>query len=81
MPRFQCYEDCAVKCPFFLKQTDTVISCEGVERTHSIGVTFTKRTRKQEYISCFCGKDFESCPIYKEVYKKYENPKVPQYQG
>lgn len=83
MARDSCYEDANVKCPFFKKQTDVSISCEGIIGVHSVCLSFRKKSQKDVYLTSFCACNrYEQCQIYKEVNTKYEaTAKIPQHKG
>ena len=73
MARNSQYADVAVRCPFFQKQTDMLVYCEGIEGVHSVTLNFSRKMQKQVYSSSFCCNHYEQCQVYKEVMKKYES--------
>ncbi len=66
------YKDVEVKCPFYKNMTQDKISCEGVARGSVISVVFTKRDKKERYLSEFCCGNYKSCALAQMLYKKYQ---------
>lgn len=62
-----------VKCPFYLKDNgiNTVV-CEGLTDGTDLAVRFAKGERFNLFIATKCGRDFEKCPLYEAIERKYD---------
>lgn len=56
-------EDTEVRCPFYRKETDTKISCDGVQEEHILHSVFQRKADQREYKATFCRGDWEDCPL------------------
>ena len=57
------YEARSAKCPFYKKESGSVVFCEGTERCNAIHVAFSARALKKKYASAFCRGEFSECLI------------------
>lgn len=67
-------DDFQVKCPFYLKQNQTSIMCEGSlsdVTNHNLNI-FRDQAKKKTYMNCYCKNKYKECEVYKSIYKKYD---------
>ena len=62
-----------VICPFYRKEDDHKIYCEGVEDSTSLHLAFGDKSRKIEYRKKHCSCFKESCLIRRMLNQKYDN--------
>lgn len=66
------YKDVDVKCPFFKRQTNVGISCEGLTDEMFIRLCFQTAKAKDTQMEVFCDNHYRKCEIYEILEKKYE---------
>ena len=65
-----------VLCPFYHKEDNTKICCEGTDNDNVIHLTFVSWKKRMDYETKNCCKDYKSCKIAQMLYKKYEENKI-----
>lgn len=66
-------EDGLVNCPFYIKDTNDIIVCEGCkDYPEANTVSYIKFKNKRLHMSKYCRRDYEQCPIYKDILLKYQ---------
>lgn len=62
-----------VECPFYRKNVEKGVRCEGLKGSSSLQVNFISRKQRQEFMDkCCCSMDWEKCPLAKILYAKYD---------
>lgn len=60
-------------CPFYLRESQLSISCEGLTDGTRNVMKFNKLDDKHQYQRDFCFyKTYKGCPVYQAILKKYE---------
>ena len=61
-------------CPFYLRERQYKISCEGLTDSNELGIFFTTTDKKEEWqeLFCFDMENYEHCPIAGMLFQKYE---------
>ena len=68
------YEARAAKCPFYRRESGSVVFCEGTEGCNAIHVAFSARALKKKYASAFCRGEYPECLIARALTEiKYGN--------
>jgi len=65
-------EDSYVSCPYYRKESDIEVKCEGIVGTHTVSV-FRSKKDKEEHKYDFCCGCFKACPISIELEMKDED--------
>lgn len=66
------YGSVYVECPFFIKDDEYRIKCEGTQVGNKIHLVFGSAKKKKEYSHGNCCENFQDCRIYKMLIKKYK---------
>ena len=66
------WESTGALCPFYKREEQFKIYCEGVERNSSIQLGFGTPQNKQKHSAKYCGKNWEECIIARALKTKYE---------
>lgn len=61
-----------VQCPFYHRQRDTSIVCEGVRAGSTINIVLNNRSARNGYQKDFCHRNWQNCLIAKALMSKYE---------
>lgn len=61
-----------VKCPYYGKEDDVKIHCDGVEEGTFIHLVFASPSMRRNYQLDVCCDDYESCPIAEAHRRKWE---------
>ena len=69
------YIQADVLCPFYItdKARPPVIKCEGIQPDLTISLMFVYKNTKLDFMNTYCCKEYEKCPLFDIIYKKYEN--------
>lgn len=62
-----------VKCPFYITDGERDTVCEGVIDKTRCAVRFRSKKRKSTYMKEKCCEDYEECPLYISLMRKYGN--------
>lgn len=62
------------KCPFFCRDSEKQITCEGYLEGTNFSIKFQDEGKKDEYLKNYCMKYPNSCPINNIIESKYEQP-------
>ena len=63
-----------IKCPFYIYESRTFLSCEGLISGTVINNRFESAKIKKSFIKRYCyHEDGGKCPIAKALYKKYDD--------
>ena len=62
-----------VLCPFYHKETQNKISCEGVSKDSSLNVIFTSIEKRKNYEKRFCCADYKQCYIVRMLLEKWDD--------
>lgn len=65
-------EDELVQCPYYKKDAQQAVHCEGVEDGCGLNLGFASRQRLREYKSQFCRHDWKNCMIAQMLNRKYD---------
>jgi hypothetical protein len=65
------YDSYKVRCPFFRDITKNTLRCEGII-SETITNNFALRSKNREHQLKYCQTDYEECPLYKILIKKYD---------
>lgn len=66
------YSDVNVRCPYYLRERDTEIMCEGLEKGSELAVEFKGKQYKKKYREKYCGGDYEKCKLCQCIEEKYK---------
>lgn len=58
-------------CPFYHREDEVGIYCEGVNDDSSIKLIHYSSDEKKRYRRRYCCKEYKRCPIARMLYKKY----------
>lgn len=58
-------------CPFYHREDEVGIYCEGVNDDSSIKLIHCSSESKKRYRRQYCCKEYKRCPIARMLYKKY----------
>lgn len=61
-----------VVCPFYRKETQQVIYCEGIEKNTATHLAFGSRTALKKYRFRYCCDTYGKCRIAKMLFEKWE---------
>ncbi len=68
-------ENVLVICPFYKRESQQVIYCEGVNEKSVIHLAFARKEDCRMYEKQFCRKDWQQCMIAETLDKKWrDNP-------
>ena len=61
------------ECPFYIRDSDRSVVCEGLIEHSVMTMTFKRSARKKAFCekTC-CSMDYGNCPIAKVLFAKYE---------
>jgi hypothetical protein len=62
-----------VKCPFYRKEDQYKVFCEGVVNASSINLNFPNTKEFRAYKGEHCNSKYYKCPIYNMLYDKYKD--------
>lgn len=60
-----------VKCPFFIRDNQQEIECEGFGEGMTVVLSYSNLGIKDKHMGTYCAGRFDGCPIYKDTYQKY----------
>lgn len=62
----------ATLCPFYIRESEYSISCEGIVCNSKTIMKFNSKNEKKQHqrLYCFCSA-YESCPLYQSLADKY----------
>lgn len=60
------------KCPFYKRNSNSIIVCEGVEYDSTIHLSFATEKSGTDYKMFYCDARYERCPVYRMLLGKYE---------
>lgn len=66
-------ENVLVKCPFYKRESQQVIYCEGVDEKSLIHLAFANKEDCRTYEKEFCRKAWKECMIAKALSKKWDD--------
>lgn len=66
------YESKEAKCPFYRKEDQYKVFCEGVNNISSINLNFPNTKECRAYKKEHCNSNYYKCPICKMLYDKYK---------
>ena len=70
------YIESDIECPFYIKEGDNFIACEGLLNKKACNHTFSSDADKRQYETAFCCvKGGRNCPHYRAVAILYETGK------
>jgi len=72
MPTGMFLESPEVKCPYYRKERQSVIYCEGVERESCIHLAFGSADRRRDYERQFCEDGWSGCMIAAAHNRKWD---------
>lgn len=61
------------KCPFYRKEDQYKVFCEGVNNISSINLNFPSRKECRAYKKEYCNSNYQKCSICKMLYDKYKD--------
>lgn len=61
-----------VKCPFYIRERENTIVCEGEREGMEISIKFINELRKLEYQEEHCNKNVTGCPYERLARDKYK---------
>ena len=61
-----------IKCPFYLRESEYTITCEGVETGTELATKFPSEKTKKEYQKHKCYHAKNGCALMRMLEKKYE---------
>lgn len=61
-----------VLCPFFRKNEEYRVKCEGTENENNIHLVFGSKAKKKTFFENVCCCNYKRCRIYKMLMQKYE---------
>lgn len=62
----------ATACPFYLRESEYSISCEGIVDNSKTILKFTSKKQKKYHQFDYCYHSvYENCPLYQLLLKKY----------
>ena len=62
-----------VECPFYRKNVEKGIRCEGLRGSTSLQVNFLSLRQRKDFMEGHCcSMDWENCPLAKVLYAKYD---------
>lgn len=64
-----------VRCPFYRKEKQNKISCEGVTKESSLNLIFPSIEKRKHYEERFCCADYKRCYIAHMLIDKWEKTK------
>jgi hypothetical protein len=67
------YESKEAKCPFYRKEDQYKVFCEGVNNISSINLNFPNRKECRAYKKEHCNSNYHKCSICKMLYDKYKD--------
>jgi hypothetical protein len=62
-----------VQCPYYHKDVQNKICCEGIDEDGSIHLNFTSGKKRIEYERAMCCNDFRLCLIAQALNKKWDD--------
>ena len=65
------YGSVTVKCPFFTREKDKIIVCEGMRKNCETIHSFKRKEEKEKYLKTFCSEEYCKCRMYKLLEGKY----------
>lgn len=69
------YIQADVLCPFYItdKANPIILKCEGLQPDITISLMFVYKNTKVNFMNKYCCKQYEKCPLFDVIYKKYED--------
>ena len=61
------------KCPFYHKEDQYKVFCEGVSNASSINLNFPNTKEFKAYKEKHCNNQYYKCPVYTMLYDKYKD--------
>ena len=71
MDKMKGYLSKEVECPFYHREDECGIYCEGVNDESSIKLIHPSREAKRRYRMSVCSKQYKKCPIAVMLYRKW----------
>lgn len=65
-------EDEHVQCPYYRKDAQQTVHCEGVEDGCGLHLGFASRQKLKEYKARYCRQDWKNCMIASMLNRKYD---------
>ena len=75
-------DEAKIQCPFYLSKKREklrqafTITCENIENNLGFDVknmlSFKSIRERADWMGLFCEDEYQNCPYYKKIYKKYE---------
>ena len=66
------YDDVSAKCPFYQRNSERKIVCEGIIEGSVTVQEFDKRSDKEAHRNKYCDNQYSRCKIYDILQKKYK---------
>ena len=61
-----------VLCPFYVREADKSISCEGFYDNNTLMTKFPSKDSKREFMARKCENAYQSCMLARALIRKYE---------
>ena len=66
------YRSVNVVCPFYRRETELSITCEGITDYCLVSVQFFTKKKKDQHQHIFCNKNYHCCEVCQMLMSKYE---------
>ena len=66
------YRSVNVVCPFYRRETELKITCEGITDDCLVSVQFFTKKKKDQHQRIFCNKNYPCCEVCQMLMSKYE---------